>query len=580
MKFLYITLLFYLFFVHTYLQAEMMPWQLDKRIHAHLLIGDYQTACYEATSALQQYPHSKPLWIACLKALAKAGDEKAMMNYWNAFVAWFPEESENREVLEEMAWSIIDKGASSSSPHIRVYSMLGAFFSQDAKGVAILLQGLRDHNSFLRAAAVKLSTNLMDASLQDELMRLLQNEKSWKVRLEAISAVGELNIVSAKNELKKIISNDLCHFEEKAQAIQALVSLLDGVNEEQLTELITSDRAGMRMLACEMVAFFDQTQNVDKLLPLIEDSHPRVRAKVLRTIGELGLTKKGERPIILEIAEKAALDPNPITAITAAWLLTINDPKKGLPLFQILLDHPLKEIRYLAAAALSATGKYGLNLTQKAFKENRDIYVKMNLAIGLIGQRIDTKAACDCLYLGLSQQKERWAWSEDDDFKVLGPSRVKHDDAIPNYPEAMNQLTRLEVLQILALVQYPHAQKAIKNFLQESNWGISGLASALLLTEGDEEAVDLVQALLKDNDQKVRMQAALILALWGKGDDVVQLLQEAYISADREQKGQILEAIGRVGGKNSLTFLSQRLEEPFQSLRIIAAAALLECLYH
>lgn len=553
-----------------------------KRIHAHLVIGDYQTACSEAAAALHQYPESKALWIACLKALAKSGDEKSMMSYWKAFIERYPEERENREILECLAWAVIEKGATSSSPAIRVIAMLGGFFSQDAKGVAILLQGFRDDNSFLRTAAVKLSSHLMDASLQDELLRILQTEKVWKVRLEAIRSIGELRVVAAKNELQKVIGDDLRHAEEKAVAIEALVALSEGADQGQLTQLVASNRAGMRILAGEMIAFFDQHEDIDKLLPLLEDPHAIVRSKVFQTIGQLRASHIGGQSVI-DLAQKAVQDPDSSVALTAAWVLTINDPEKGLPVFKKFLNHQNRDVRHLAAAALAATGKYGLSLARQTFNETSDIYVKMNLAIGLIGQRVDSKTtclACDCLYHGLTNQKERWAWNEDDSFKVLAPSKVKHEDGVPNYPESVNQLTRLEVLQILAMVQYPHAQEAVKNFLKESNWGISGMASALLLTEGDEDAVEVVHSLLKDDDQKVKVQAALILALWGKGEDVVQLLQEAYPTSDRELKGQILEAIGRVGTGNSLVFLAERLQEPYQTLRIISAAALLECLYH
>lgn len=567
-----------LFFV-AFAEGVISPEYLDKRINAHLIISDYQTACNEALWGLYQYPDSKAVWLAYLRALAKIGDEKSMMANWKLFAEKFPEERNNREILECLAWAVIDKGAYSSSPPIRVIGLLGAFFSQDVKGVAILQQGLRDDNSFIRAAAVKLSSHLMDASLQEELLRLLQTEKVWKVRLEVIRAIGELRVIAAKKELQKIIGNDLSHSEEKAVAIEALVSLSEGINPSQITQLVASNRAGMRMLACEMVAFFDQTQDIDRLFSLIGDHHSDVRAKIFQTIGRLRVSTIGGKSVA-ELAEKATSDPDSTVAVTAAWVLTINNPVKGLPVFQRLVNHKTQDTRCLAAAALAATGKYGLKLTRKAFLENNDPYVKMNLAIGLIGQRVDTKIACDCLFEGLSGQKERWSWSEENNFRVLTPNKEMHDESIPNYPEAVNQLTRLEILQMMALVHYPHAQQAVKNFMKESNWGISGLASALLLTEGDEEAVDLVHSLLKEKDPKIKVQAALILALWGKGDDVVQLLQEAYSSADRELKGQILEGIGRVGSEHSLNFLTDRLQEPYQTLRIIAAAALLECLYH
>lgn len=553
--------------------------QLVKRVQAHLVIGDAPSACEEAYAGLQAYPDSKLLWQAYIRTLAKVGDEKGMMRAWHEYVARFPEEAENREILECLAWAVIEKGTVSSSPIIRVTGMLGAFFSQDAKGVVLLQKGLHDDNSFLRGAAVKLSSHLLDDSLQDEILRMLKSEPIWSVRLEIIKAIGAMRILEARKDLEAILANESSHIQEKVAAIEALVMMLDGVEKEKITALVESDRAGLRLLACELVAYFDQTGDVDLLFPLITDYHPDVRAKVYEVLGRMRVpSMQGQTTI--DIAAKGVLDPDPLVAATAAWLLTINDQQKGLTVFDDLIKNRSRDGQHLAAGALASTGKYGVPLMLKIFKTHQDPYVQMNLALGLIGQRAEISSACDCLYKGLLQRKERWAWREEGNFKILAPSKVKHDEAIPNYPEAMNQLTRLEVLEVLAIVQYPHAQQAIKKFLQESQWGISGLASALLLTEGDESAVDLVKELLTDSDQKVRMQAAIILALWGKGDDAVRFLQEAYPEADRDLKGQILEGIGRVGSSASLSFLAERLQEPYPTTRIIAAAALLECLYH
>lgn len=561
------------------LESALSPKQLEKRINEHLIIEDYPTACHEALWGVYHYPKSKIMWLAYLRALAKSGDEKSMMANWKIFIDKFPEEKNNRELLEDFAWAVINNGFHSSSPQIRVIALLGAFFSQDAKGVALLQQGFRDENSFIRAATAKLSAHLMDASLQEELLRLIRTEKVWKVRLEVIHAIGELRIVAAKRELQKIIENPQNHPEEKSAAIEALISLSEKIDHQHISTLVSSNVSGMRMLACEMVAFFEQREDVDKLFPLLEDHHAHVRAQAIQTIGKLRSPTIGGKSVV-EVAERSVADPDPIVAITAAWALTINDPNKGMPAFQRFLNHNNRDIRSLAAAALAATGKYGLKLAIKTFSENKDPYVRMNLAVGMIGQRANITNACDCLYEGLSKQKEQWSWNKESHFKVLSRNKEKHDDTIPNYPEAVNQLTRLEILQMLALVHYPHAQQAIKNFLKESNWGISGLASALLLTEGDDEAASLVQTLLSDSDPKIQMQSALILTLWGKGEDTVQLLQEFYATADRELKEQILEGIGHAGSENVLPFLTERLQEPSQTLRLIAAAALLECLYH
>lgn len=550
-----------------------------QRIQAHLVIRDYYSATEEACLALQQYPHSLSLWKLHLKALAQSGEEKVLFKQWNQFVMLFPEEKNNKEIVEWMAWTVIQNGSNSSSPIIRVTAMLGAFFSQDVKGIAILKKGLNDENTFLRAAAVKLSSMLPDIALQEEVLRLFQTETAWDVRLEAIEAVGSLNIISAKKKLLTLIAQDHCQLDELSAAVSALVAMSEAVDRKQVAQLVQSNRTGLRLLACELIVYFDQKEDLDLLLPLVDDYHADVRASALRTMGLLRQPSVGNQTVA-SIASKAVHDADPVVAVTAAWVLTLFQQEEGVQAFAPLLTHQIKEVRYLAAAALASLGRYGLPLMRTAFYESSDPYVRMNLALGLIGQQIEITSACNCLFSGLMRQKERWAWSDKEGFRTLSPSKLKHNDAIPNYPEAVNQLTRLEILEVLAVMRDPHAQEAIKAFLQEGNWGISGLASVLLLTEGDDEAIELVKALLKDPNQKIRAKAALILAMWGRGGDAIQVLQSLYSGADRDLKGQILEGVGRIGDPSSLPFLVEKLQEPYQTLRIIAAAALLECLYH
>jgi HEAT repeat protein len=180
----------------------------------------------------------------------------------------------------------------------------------------------------------------------------------------------------------------------------------------------------------------------------------------------------------------------------------------------------------------------------------------------------------------LEKMPEKWMWKEISTFRAVAPSDLKHDSAVPQYPEGMDQLVRLEVLNIIAMMRYPHAQSAVCKILKQKMWGVTGTAAALLLTECGEEALDLVKSLLSTPDHKVRMQAALILSLWGREPEAIATLQQGYEKGDRQMKEKILEGIGRLGADSSIPFLVGRLNESSQSLRIIAASALLEALYH
>jgi HEAT repeat protein len=119
----------------------------------------------------------------------------------------------------------------------------------------------------------------------------------------------------------------------------------------------------------------------------------------------------------------------------------------------------------------------------------------------------------------------------------------------------------------------------VNQFLKEKQWGITGMAAAVLLTEGDDEAIEIVKLLLNDQNDDLRLQAAFVIALWGGGEEALNILEQAYSSSSFENKEKIIEAIGRVGAARSVPFLVDRLQESHQSLRVIAAASLLMVLY-
>ena len=60
----------------------------------------------------------------------------------------------------------------------------------------------------------------------------------------------------------------------------------------------------------------------------------------------------------------------------------------------------------------------------------------------------------------------------------------------------------------------------------------------------------------------------------------VSSVQEAYKKVDRDMKVNILGALGHIGDKQSIPFLIDLLEEPHQILKIVAASALIQCVYH
>lgn len=562
--------------------AEISEEEFKKRIYDHLMISDRISAVEEAKRAIEEYPESKSLQLAYIRALCEKGDETEAMEQWVETSIKFETEKFDRRMLEILAWGVLNKGESSAQLNIRLNSMLGAAFTRDAKAIPMLLDQMRSSNALIRSIAVKLATTFADAPLKDEIARLLKEEKVWYVRLDVIQAVGILRMRESKPELKEIIGNPRTLAEEKASAIVALVGMYDNIERQELIGLVRSDRAGLRQLAAEVISHLNMREALDLLQPLLKDASPDVRISALNALALMRVQRIGKFSVS-ELIQANLSDTAPEVAITAAYVMLLLGEKEGSRLLTQWIQSENPQWRRLASAAISVSGKYGLKVALKEIKDSEDPYVKVNLAMGLIGQRIQVKTACDVIHRIFKQEKSTlWMWDNRSNslFRSLAPSRVKHIDHIPHYPAVVDQLVRLDLLSVLSIMRYPKAQEAVKGFLQTHTWGVTGAAAATLLQEGDEEGLAAVRELLTDSDEKIRVQSALILAIVGSDPSAVKILQDAYAHVDREMKVHILEALAHIGDPSSIPFLLEILKEPFQVLRVVAASALIQCLYH
>lgn len=552
---------------------------LLRRVHAHLLIEDARSALQEAEHFVSEYPDSRLAGAALIEALSSGNREEEALQAWNVLSLKYPDLISDRNLLEEVAWSVLRRGIDSTQNGVKLAAMIGAYLTQDARAVAILKRMMRDSNAVLRSIALQMAPSYRDAPLKDEVARLMVEEKVWVVRLEAIKAAGALQIRPLADSLKAIVQSDRSTYEERQYAIEALLNIYENISPEEFKKLATSNRAGIRHLACSAAAHFEIAGAAGEVMRMTRDPHPDVRIAALNAFGLY------YRHCIEEAEAREALafslkDSHPSVAITAAWAALFIDPSLSRPAFEKWLNDPAAENRRLAAAALSAGGSRGIDLSVKMLEENRDPYVRVNLALGLLGQRVFTDLGCDCIYDFLQNEKKLWMWDTRYNplFQVLAPSQVRHVDHIPNYPEAVDQMTRLNLVSLLAILEDARAKEALKSFLQKKSWGITGVAAATLLQEGDESSLDVVRGCLQEEDPNIRLQACLVLAMMGQDPSVLSVLQGAYGEADHERKLHILEALGKIGTEASFSFLLGVLREPFPILRVAAAAALIQCI--
>jgi HEAT repeat protein len=358
--------------------------------------------------------------------------------------------------------------------------------------------------------------------------------------------------------------------------------MYEAIDRQELVRLASSDRAGLRQLASEVVCHLNQYGHLDLIVPLLQDASPDVRLSALNTLS-LMRVQDVENVKAADLIASNLNDFSPAVAITAAWYALVIDPEIGEKKMEEWLDNENIDHVRQAAAAVAISGKYGKKLALRKIKSIKDPYARVNLAMGLIGQRSEVQLCCQILYDAFfAENQVLWMWDSSSNplFRSLCPSRISHVEHIPHYPMVIDQMVRLEILSVLSLLRFPKAQDAVRTFLQNQAWGITGSAAAMLMEEGDEDGLIAVRGLLNDCDDKIRVQAGLILAIVGGDPLAVKVLQEAYPHVDREVKIHILEALAHVGDPQSIPFLMGILKEPFQILRVVAASALIQCLYH
>lgn len=549
------------------------------RIRCHLLLDDFSSALEESEVFVNQYPESEEAHLCRIECLAAAKMEQAALQEWHQLSKKNSNLLANRHLLEELCWGVLKKGLDSSQNGVRFASLIGAYLTHDVRTVSILVKMMRDSNAVIRSVAVQMSSSYQDAPLKDEIIRLMNEEKVWMVRLEVIKAAGALRIKELSKKLQQVVQSDKTTIEERHLAIEALLMMYDRIALSELQILARSDRAGLRHFACSIAAHFEMEEGKEAILNLLNDPHPDVKIAALNALG-LFYRKSMSSDEAKEKLIPLLRDSHAAVAITAGWAALLIDSQFAKPYLAKWIADSLPENRRLAAAALASAGKRGAPLSVEILKTSEDPYVKANVALGLLGQRVEIGKSSDALYEFLENETKMWMWDTRPNplFQILAPNQVRHVDHIPNYPKAIDQMTRLNLVSLLAVVEDPRAIRALKTFLQKSSWGITGVAAATLLQEGGDTALDIVRELLLDPDSNVRLQACLVLAMLGRDESVLMDLQGAYANADHEQKLHILEALGRVGNVASFQFLIAVFKEPFPILRVAAAAALIQSL--
>lgn len=553
--------------------------EILERINSHVLIEDYSSALEEAKMYLEKSKNPsnqfKLKYIECLAL--NDNDIEAIKELKKLLDLGY--EIQDNDTIENICWAILFKASRSDQYTTRLTALIGVYLTQDVRAVNILNKLMKDTNAIIRSVAIQLSSSYMDKPLKDTIKKLFLDEKLWLVRLEVIKAIGKMKIFEKQNELKEIIASDKSTFEEKEIATSALVNICENIDFNEIKTLSISPKAGLRKLSCDLASYFNVSQAKEIVISLAEDPISDVRISALNAIS-LNYLNEIDEKTLKKIITYSINDSDPAVAITACYVALLKNYNFAeATLKKYIYSEDIENARF-ASCVLSRIVDKCFKLKEQIIKNHTDIYVKANLALGLLSEKKLLKESSSILFDFLKNQKEKLMWEEQKNplFKILCPSYIRHIDQIPRYPEAIDQMTRLHIFSMLAIIDDKKACEGIKNFLKEKGLGITGLASATLLKEGDEEALDIVKKLLDQKEQDIKIQAALVLALLGKDETVIETLQEAYNSVEYNMKIQILEALGHIGSKKSIKFLIRILDEPYQNLRVVASSSLIKCI--
>lgn len=549
------------------------------RMRSFLVLEDLDTALLESKNALEEHPSSRKIQEERIRLLAKSGDINGAMTLFRKYQQEPFFQKWPRDLIEDISWAVIEQGAKSDAPETKAISVIAAAIGNDYRGVEILANKLSDSNRMIRYLTADIASHFRDKKLLDIVYERLQKEPDLIVKEQLILASGRMKIIKAEPLLLGILGNIDSSREAKLAAVDALVALKEKVDPAEIIRFSKDSKSAFRSLAAELVRYNGVEEDKEILLPLLKDSSKDVRESALLALASLRVTEINGISIE-EYLTPLHSDPFYQVALSSALVLTLKSPQQGQEKFLKSFKSDDKEERVYATSALMASGRYGLPLGLQVFKESDDVYVKMNLALLLIRERVGEELAAAFLLNTALNLEDKLEMRQVGPSKMILKSEGRLRVDIPNYPEAMNQMSRLEILNELAMLGVEGALPAVRKFLTERSFGITGAASVLLLSEGDDETIDLIKELLNDPSERIRLQASLVLASFGKDKAALKTLIELYPKVSRNQKEQILEAVGQIGDMEAIPFLLDSLIDSHQKKRMIAALSLLLILYH
>ncbi len=562
------------------LQTSLFSYPIEdwlQTIQYHELVNDFASACATANSALMEYPDEKALYRQRIMSYASAGLESDALKEWQLYLKHFGEDWADTQLLEKLAWCVLQQGITNPAPLTRLVALSGACATRDMKAYPHLEKAFRDPCAVIRCAACQAAAQLRRNEFAPLLLSLAEFDQSSPVRIGALEALANLKESKTKSLiLRKIAQGDIS-YEERISMAKVLAILEEKSPLKCFQLLINSKDSSFRCLAVEYAIYTRLPESYTPIIALLDDPQIELQVASLHALAILWPAWPCTPETVQKIRQKAQSTDDTV-AVSASWILSLCSSKEGLGQLETFLHHPNPQIRYLAVAAICASGSKAIPLLKYILKTNAELNIKLNAAMGLVRLRTNIPEACTIIERSLRNEDERFGQKKWGALKAIVDGRTEKNELLS--PDLMDLATRLEVINLLAIVKAPCVPNLLTRFIQSRVWGASGIASMLLLTEGDDSAIEIVEEILQQaRTPYLRLQAALVLAMWGKNAAAIEPLLQAYPGAGKETKERIIAALAAIGEQESIPFLANTLLEPGPSLRVQAASALLQVIY-
>ncbi len=485
---------------------------------------------------------------------------------------------ERREALcpslfEKIAWVVIDKATDSAHPRIRAEAALAAAGSQDTQGAHILEFLLSDPHQGVQSLAFELAASYKDACIQERAEKLAHCSVI-DIKLQAAKLLAVQKAPCAKKILLELMQDESLSESHLFEVVR-LVSTLKESDLDWVKQAVVDPSSSIRALAAATLLQDPIPEGIPLLVPLLKDSSLAVREMAAITLGFFQELIQEKEALYASLASLLN-DPSFPLQATGAWalLLSKEEPLQNLASewFQKSITSSSKEEACIAISRLIRTGKRGVALAQKILPTISDIHLRLNLSLYLLLHKAGTKEAVSTIRSACAS-KTLFGEQTLGFFSWIGRASP-HDLMIPRLPEAEDLYLRLSMLALLHYSGEEICKEDLEAILHERTIGLSA-ATAQFLFQEMLPLDEVLAPLLSHEEEMVRVQAALLLAVFCRSKKAALTLLEEYKKASKAGKEILLLGFSLLPASKTRALLFPLLFDQSQALRTRAAGVFL-----